>query len=141
MGIVAPTGFTGDFLDFYLNNTQLTRVTFQGAYLATSFGGLVSSLDGTLTPGNGSTATKLNRNQADAIAVLNLLQQNAGSTGDILDLSNSAGIVERFTQQGYLVGVATAPSGTCSVAGAWVFSQDGHATFCPSAGGTWTTKI
>lgn len=141
MGIVAPTGFTGDFLDFYLNNTQLTRVTFQGAYLATSFGGLTSSNDGTLTPGNGSTATKLNRNQADAIAVLNLLQQNASSTGDILDLSNSAGIVERFTQQGYLVGVATAPSGTCSVAGAWVFSQDGHATFCPSAGGTWTTKI
>jgi|GEM_PF-7032067 len=38
-------------------------------------------------------------------------------------------------------GQAAAPMGTCSVAGQWVFSQDGHATFCPSAGGSWTTKI
>ncbi len=36
-------------------------------------------------------------------------------------------------------GPATAPSGACPVSGEWVFSQDGHATFC--AGGTWTTKI
>lgn len=34
---------------------------------------------------------------------------------------------------------ATAPSGACTVDGLWVFSQDGHATFC--AAGTWTTKI
>ena len=37
------------------------------------------------------------------------------------------------------LGPATAPSGSCSTNGAWVFSQDGHATFCAS--GTWTTKI
>lgn len=37
------------------------------------------------------------------------------------------------------MGPATAPSGACTVNGAWVFSQDGHATFCAS--GTWTTKI
>jgi hypothetical protein len=36
-------------------------------------------------------------------------------------------------------GPATAPSGACSDNGAWVFSQDGHATFCAS--GTWQTKI
>jgi hypothetical protein len=36
-------------------------------------------------------------------------------------------------------GPATAPSGPCSTSGVWVFSQDGHATFC--AAGTWTTKI
>ena len=35
-------------------------------------------------------------------------------------------------------GPATAPSGSCSVVG-WVFSQDGHATFCN--GSTWVTKI
>jgi hypothetical protein len=40
-----------------------------------------------------------------------------------------------------ITGPATAPSGACSTAGQWVFSQDGHATFCPSAGGTWATKI
>jgi hypothetical protein len=36
-------------------------------------------------------------------------------------------------------GPATAPSGACAASGAWVFSQDGHATFC--AGGTWVTKL
>jgi len=37
------------------------------------------------------------------------------------------------------VGPTTAPTGACSTSGAWVFSQDGHATFCAS--GTWVTKI
>jgi len=37
------------------------------------------------------------------------------------------------------IGAPTAPSGACTTNGAWVFSQDGHATFCAS--GTWTTKI
>lgn len=36
-------------------------------------------------------------------------------------------------------GPASAPSGTCTVNGAWVFSQDGHASFC--AAGTWVVKI
>lgn len=36
-------------------------------------------------------------------------------------------------------GPATAPSGSCATNGAWVFSQDGHATFCSA--GTWVTKI
>jgi hypothetical protein len=40
---------------------------------------------------------------------------------------------------GFYMGPATAPSGSCTTNGAWVFSQDGHATFCNS--GTWATKI
>ncbi len=40
---------------------------------------------------------------------------------------------------GGYVGPSTAPSGSCTDNGAWVFSQDGHATFCAS--GTWVTKI
>jgi hypothetical protein len=40
---------------------------------------------------------------------------------------------------GTYMGPATAPTGSCSTNGAWVFSQDGHATFC--ANGTWVTKI
>jgi hypothetical protein len=36
-------------------------------------------------------------------------------------------------------GPATAPAGSCAASGQWVFSQDGHATFCAS--GTWVTKI
>jgi len=39
-----------------------------------------------------------------------------------------------------LTGVSTAPSGSCTgLNGAWVFSQDGHATYCNA--GTWATKI
>jgi hypothetical protein len=37
------------------------------------------------------------------------------------------------------IGPATAPTGSCAASGQWVFSQDGHATFCAS--GTWVTKI
>ncbi len=37
------------------------------------------------------------------------------------------------------LGPVVAPSGACSINGAWVFSQDGHATFCNA--GTWATKI
>jgi hypothetical protein len=40
---------------------------------------------------------------------------------------------------GSVTGPATAPTGSCSTSGLWVFSQDGHATFCAS--GTWVTKI
>lgn len=45
-----------------------------------------------------------------------------------------------ITTFGYM-GPATAPSGSCSgpQTGTWVFSQDGHATFCN--GTTWTVKI
>jgi hypothetical protein len=42
-------------------------------------------------------------------------------------------------QFGGQVGPATAPSGACTLNGEWVFSQDGHATFCNS--GTWVVKI
>ena len=58
--------------------------------------------------------------------------------------AGNAGYVWRINDDGVAsfpgyVGPATAPSGACPVSGEWVFSQDGHATFC--AGGTWTTKI
>jgi hypothetical protein len=35
--------------------------------------------------------------------------------------------------------IATQPSGSCGVQGQWVFSQDGHATYCN--GTTWVSKI
>ena len=43
-----------------------------------------------------------------------------------------------FTVAQYL-GPVTAPAGSCSTNGAWVFSRDGHGTFCNS--GIWQTKI
>lgn len=58
-----------------------------------------------------------------------------------MDLTNTPNptAVKNLTVTGQYVGPATAPTGGCSTNGAWVFSQDGHATFC--AAGTWTTKI
>jgi hypothetical protein len=38
-----------------------------------------------------------------------------------------------------VTGPAVAPTGACATNGAWVFSKDGHATFCNA--GTWLTKI
>lgn len=38
-----------------------------------------------------------------------------------------------------VTGPAKAPTGRCSAAGQWVFSQDGHATFCN--GSSWVPKI
>lgn len=55
----------------------------------------------------------------------------AGSQGDVSCT---------FTAQFY-VGPTAAPSGTCATKGLWALSQDGHATYCPSNGGTWATKI
>lgn len=40
---------------------------------------------------------------------------------------------------GRISGPSTAPSGSCPISGTWVFSKDGHATFCNA--GTWSTKI
>jgi hypothetical protein len=46
---------------------------------------------------------------------------------------------QQFQLSGGLVtGDQTAPSGTCTVVG-WMFSQDGHATFCN--GTSWVPKI
>ncbi len=66
-----------------------------------------------------------------------------GAEFDILT-GNSNGVVQSHNTTlddgaGGYKGLPTAPSGSCSDNGAWVFSQDGHATFCAS--GTWVTKI
>ena len=58
-----------------------------------------------------------------------------------LDLTHTPNptMVKNLTVTGQYVGPATAPTGGGCTTGAWVFSQDGHATFC--AAGTWSTKI
>jgi hypothetical protein len=52
--------------------------------------------------------------------------------------SDAANFTGTVTAPGYF-GPSTAPTGSCSANGEWVFSQDGHATLCSS--GTWVTKI
>lgn len=74
--------------------------------------------------------------------------QNVGGTGSASNLwkcgiygaptldVDGAG---NLTLPGPFIGAAVAPSGSCSIDGQWILSQDGHATVCLS--GTWTSKI
>jgi hypothetical protein len=59
---------------------------------------------------------------------------NVGTTSDNFWVDGAGNVSENSVS-----GPATAPSGSCGTSGQWVFSQDGHATFC--AGGTWVVKI
>jgi hypothetical protein len=69
-----------------------------------------------------------------------IIGSDDGAYGDNLTISTKQDgsqfnpLVPRFQ-----VGVVTAPTGACANNGEWVFSEDGHATFCAS--GTWVTKI
>lgn len=56
-----------------------------------------------------------------------------------LDDGSGNATVQGGLSAGSYKGPATAPTGSCPANGVWVFSQDGHATFCAS--GTWVTKI
>jgi hypothetical protein len=65
-------------------------------------------------------------------------QTHAATAFSIQGGTESATFAGSVTAPEYM-GPATAPTGSCSTNGAWVFSQDGHATFCSA--GTWVTKI
>lgn len=72
-----------------------------------------------------------------------LSNTNAFGTGAVPTLSNqtvigNTSITQALVNGALTDGLATAPSGSCTVVG-WAFSNDGHATFCN--GTTWTTKI
>jgi hypothetical protein len=67
-----------------------------------------------------------------------LFGATTGHSAMQINADNSVGFYGNITAPAY-IGPATAPAGSCATSGAWVFSQDGHATFCAS--GTWVTKI
>lgn len=85
-------------------------------------------------------ATILAANNANDKALV--VQGAPSATANMQEWQDSTGAAHATIDAGGNVnGPAAAPTGTCAVAGSWVFSRDGHATFCPSAGGTWATKI
>jgi len=55
------------------------------------------------------------------------------------NIAGANGSFSGALRSGQYIGPVTAPTGNCTTNGAWVFSQDGHATFCAS--GKWVTKI
>jgi hypothetical protein len=78
--------------------------------------------------------TGLSRDSAGAVDVGNGTAGNKSGTINAATGNFTSGIAT-----GSYLGPATAPTGSCPTNGAWVFSQDGHASFC--AAGAWTTKI
>jgi hypothetical protein len=72
-------------------------------------------------------------------SIVPISEDNGPSFRNLLDDGSGNGSVQGQFSSGSYMGPATAPTGSCSTSGAWVFSQDGHATFC--AGGTWVMKI
>jgi len=71
------------------------------------------------------------------------VQNHDGKVVADLDAAGNVGGVNGTfvgtVRSGQYIGPVKAPSGSCTTNGAWVFSQDGHATFCAS--GKWVTKI
>jgi hypothetical protein len=100
-------------------------------YNGTAWAGRMTIVNATGNVGIGAT------NPASLLSVGSASQFQVDSAGDIAAAAN--GTFSGTVASAQYLGPLTAPSGSCPTAGAWVFSQDGHATFCAS--GTWVTKI
>jgi hypothetical protein len=70
---------------------------------------------------------------------INICTNGASTKNNTLDDGSGNATFSGSVTAPSQMGPATAPSGACAVNGAWVLSQDGHATFCAS--GSWVTKI
>jgi hypothetical protein len=109
-------------------------------------GGMQSTTPPAFVSGTGGTYNTRVLLAGNSQATIGLVVEgHTGQTGDLQQWQNSAGAVlakvdasGTVTSPQYM-GPSSAPSGACSTNGAWVFSQDGHATFC--AAGTWVTKL
>ena len=75
-----------------------------------------------------TAGTVITRNVADANTALTVYQQNSGSTGDILDLKNSGGVVGYFTQAGSLGLGTSTPAALLGVNGSGYFAGTSAST-------------
>ena len=87
--------------------------------------------------GPGSAANKIALGMFGADNLLTIDPSGNGAFSGTASASNFT-TTGSVTAAQYL-GPATAPTGACSTAGAWAFSQDGHISFCN--GSTWVQKM
>jgi hypothetical protein len=129
------------------NHSTLTN-SLSSPNINMSAGGKLSIEETNLT--NGGSGSNINCADGATSSTANFI-----GDGTIMNNGISCGTAYTYLSPGAIVpsvsgsaiypttqsifGPATAPSGSCSPSGVWVFSQDGHATACIS--GTWTTKI
>jgi hypothetical protein len=124
------TGFSGLF---YFQGGPSSSGTEEGQFRMSGYGSGCA--------GSGTNLAQLKISNTGEFGVgANLSNLNGNFTGATfhVDPSGNGTFAGSVAAPSYL-GPATAPSGSCTVNGAWAFSQDGHATFCAS--GTWVTKI
>lgn len=111
VAIGANAGYSGGNTNQHYNNS-----VFLGMNAVPS----VDSLTNVILIGYGATASQSN-------------------TAVIGNSSTALTVLYGSVQIPAVKGPVTAPSGSCSTSGVWVFSQDGHVSFCD--GTSWTTKI
>jgi hypothetical protein len=143
MQIFNTAGFGKGYIDFFTYAGQspgtptarwsgVDQGNFTGAHVfsaATPGANNEASVDVLWAGNTGSSGTVQNK------FAVGVLTDNPQHTLDVNGDGNFTGPVAAP----YYTGPAAAPTGGCSSNGAWVFSQDGHATFCAS--GTWVSKI
>lgn len=143
---IAPSASGGGYSNFTMNgnNADTTRLGFIGGgtgdpnlYLDVPSGGFFCLRIGSASCNGGeisSTGINVTGNLTGGTVTDGVASLHAG----VLTGATTGTFSGAVTAASY-IGPATAPSGSCTHSGAWVFSQDGHATFCAS--GTWATKI
>lgn len=101
-GVNAPTGFSGEYLDIWINGTtHVAHLNNTALYIGT-INSINGGAIGSLSLGTATAAASLVRNTANAFDVLQLVDANASSTGNILSLLNSGGVSkDAFTYQGH----------------------------------------
>jgi len=142
VGLATGTSFSSgnSALFLWMNNaTPYLSVQTYGSSSPVQISGSSITTSAPMAINNGGTFGALGPTCGSGISlcVNSASTFTVGTDGSIDAATNGA--FSGTLQSGQYIGPATAPSGSCSTSGAWVFSQDGHATFCAS--GTWVTKI
>jgi hypothetical protein len=133
-------GFSGavSIVSAGINDANFSGGGIQSAYIAN----VANSSNSGLALNNGGGL--FTRNVADANTALTVYQQNAGSTGDILDLKNSAGVQDVVTQAGFLGIGTTSPYANLSVMGGSSYGSQAASTLFAigsSSAGTATSTL
>jgi hypothetical protein len=128
-----------------IDNPTATGGRLFAAETSAKTSGSMLELDQSVSDYEGSDAIRVNLGQLGFVNG-SPVQGSFGITDpntSFLDFINSSSgtsiSVYKVRPDGSLLGIATAPSGSCTVNGAWMFTQDGKGTVC--LGYTWVTKI
>jgi hypothetical protein len=150
IGVNAPAAFVGNLFEFRQSGTARAMLSASGTFNVNLLGNTSSSSNAQLALA--TTGMTLSRNIADASPAVVVQQTHASSTGDILQVKNSAATVVTVTQAGQLQCTGSIKSQSTTVAalvaaatagsGARSFVTDATATtFLSIAAGGGANKV